>query len=103
MSEIKVGDSLTFCEKLTLSELDATKLIISIIITFLFWFALAIALLVLFHSRSSETEAHLLSLEKVFSYAGLSIIGLTVSTWRAGLFLLCKYYKWYVGKHVKTS
>lgn len=103
MTEINVGAKLTHSEMLALSELDATKLIISIIITFLFWFALAIALLVLFLFRSSEMTRHLISLEKVSSYLGLSVVGMTVLTWRINLFLLCKYYKWYAGKYVKNS
>jgi hypothetical protein len=103
MPEINVGNKLTNSEILALSELDATKLLISIIITFLFWFVLATVLLVLFHLQSVEMTGYLLSLSKVLSFLGLSVVGLTVLTWRINLFLLCKYYKWYVGKYVKNS
>jgi|WetSurMetagenome_2_1015567.scaffolds.fasta_scaffold1080087_1 hypothetical protein len=103
MIEINVGNKLTFSEIQALSELDATKLLISFIITFLFWFVLAIALLVLFHIRSNEMTVYLLSLEKVFSILGLSVAGLTVLTWRIVLIFVCKYYKWYVGKYTNIS
>lgn len=106
MTEINVENKLTHSEILTLSESDATKLLISIIITFLCWFVLAIALLVLFHLRSNEMTGYLLSLEKVFSFLGilgLSVAGLTVLTWRIVLIFVCKYYKWYVGKYTNIS
>jgi hypothetical protein len=103
MTEIDVGNKPSYSEILTLSELDATKLLISIIITFLFWFVLAIALLVLFHFRLIELKVYLLSLKEVLSYVGLSIIGLTVLTWRIVLIFVCKYYQWYVGKYTNIS
>jgi len=97
MAKLNVG------EKLALLELDATKLLISVIVTFLLWFVLAIVLLVLFHLRSSQMTGYLLSLQKVFSFLGLSVLSLTALTWKINLYLLLKFYKWYTGKYENNS
>lgn len=91
---------------LAYAELDAIKILLSFVITFIFWFALAIAVLVLFHLRSGEMAGYLTTLEKVVSFLGLlgvSVGVLTASTWKIILKLIYKYIGWYTKKHTQSS
>jgi len=88
---------------LAFSELDAAKILFSFIITFLLWFFVATALLLLFHLQSVELKGSLLSIQKVFSFLGLSVVGLTVLTWRVTLRSVCLFFRWYTEKYARPS
>ena len=101
MTEIEIKGTLNEII-LVISELDATKLLFSIIIAFLFWFALAIVLIVLYHFHPGRLN-QVLSVYRVFSLLGLSVVSLTILTWRIILRLIYRYFQWYVGKYANFS
>ncbi len=76
---------------LAFAELDAIKILLSIVVTFIFWFLLAVISFAIYLSQPKILN-HLLSLQKVLSFLGLSVCGLTVLSWRIILKLLWRFY-----------
>jgi|BarGraNGADG00212_2_1021979.scaffolds.fasta_scaffold01483_9 hypothetical protein len=102
MTEIKIQGA-KYEMALIFAELDAIKTLLSVIITFLFWLLLAIVLIAVY-LLCPTILGHLLSLYKVLSFLGLSVVVLTVLTWKIILKLMWRYYfQWYTRKYAKCS
>jgi hypothetical protein len=102
MAEIKIQGT-KHETALIFAELDSIKILLSIIVTLLFWLFIAIILFAAY-LLNPKILSHLLSLQKLLSFLGLSVLGLTILTWRIILKLLWRFYfQWYTGKYAKPD
>lgn len=102
MAEIKIQGT-KYETALIFAELDSIKILLSIIVTLLFWLFIAIILFAAY-LLNPKILSHLLSLQKLLSFLGLSVLGLTILTWRVILKLLWRFYfQWYTGKYAKPD
>lgn len=102
MTELKVQGT-GYELALIFAELDAIKILFSVIITFLFWLLIANVLIAVYLLHPTHLD-HLLSLYKVLSFLGLSVVFLTVLTWRMILKIMWRYYfQRYTKKYAKYS
>lgn len=102
MAEIKIQGT-KYETALIFAELDSIKTLLSIIVTFLFWLFIAIILFAAY-LLDPKILSHLLSLQKLLSFLGLSVLGLTILTWRIILKLLWRFYfQGYTGKYAKPD
>lgn len=84
-----------------LARIDFIMILFSIIITFLFWFAISIFFLLL-HTSGVLTYAHIKYAREVLAIFGLSPILLATATWRISKKLLCLCINKYAESHVET-
>ena len=102
MAEIKIQGT-KYETALIFAELDSIKILLSVIITFLLWLFIGIILFAAY-LLNPKILSHFLSLQKILSFLGFSVLGLTILTWRIILKLLWRFYfQWYTGKYAKPD